>query len=839
MKGDILDRSFPPNFTYLSFHELFNVIYRIRCSICHQFYVGETSLHLNIRINNHRSDIKRLKNSESAHFQIHPFDKSFIDILAFVPNTVNRVRLETKLMFVHSSIYPYGMNDRFSNYNIMDSLHSTCIFSLFSSYKSYDYRRKVRSNLRGVNRHIISFSAFFKKIDISPVNQYDFKIKYFIAIIKTTANKFLLKFLHRVLKKDYKFKCARIQHLIIDLIKFKLGLFSNPVPIPPVITGNSYLVLPFSKFFSSFDFKKIFFSPEIKDSFPSSLKYPKITYRLDLPFSKRAFNYREFGCSLPVANDSVPCFCSLPEYSKFVNPYFNHIVSGDLDLIQDPCLKSCFSKGTKFRPVFPISKFLYFKNICNAIKSYIIKYSQIYGIPFKAFDQWFVLFKSSCFHYLSSSSSSYTPYKFKSIMSALNSLKDKFIISTVDKASNNYSFICKKLYTNILSAELNSDTFESVSSSPHQLVVKAIKFSSIYSIKVLPSFCKLPFFFAIPKFHKNPVKFRFITSSVATAYKDLAIMINCFLDQLLGHISANHTIKSFIISNSSQVINDIKNTQISSLISYDFTTLYTNIDISLLLNSISKLIDKFWPSDHKFLYHNRQFSKHDFLKILTFSLENNYIDTGVSVFRQSIGIPMGASYSVNLANLFLFYYEDLYLSSYNNISDFNLTFRYIDDLLVVNFNNISNLISEIYPSSLLLELSNHPPFNSVNYLDLNISIGSDFLPIFKLFDKRSLYSFKILGFPHISSNIPEFIAFNTFSGQTYRYFSLCHNNLDDFILNLNSLVSKFINNGFHVNTLWRLLVKLKFRVPPIRPFIHAFFRSNNVAFAVDKDVSFD
>ena len=94
---------------------------------------------------------------------------------------------------------------------------------------------------------------------------------------------------------------------------------------------------------------------------------------------------------------------------------------------------------------------------------------------------------------------------------------------------------------------------------------------------------------------------------------------------------------------------------------------------------------------------------------------------------------MGASYSVNLANLFLFYYENHFLSSYPNSIDFKYTFRYIDDLLTINNGNIGNTISSIYPSSLALELTNSSPYNSVDYLDLNISIGDDSFPVFKLF----------------------------------------------------------------------------------------------------------
>ena len=825
-------------------------------------YIGQTSRRLNERINNHRSDINKYikqynkqlneqhkkpvklqETTETLHYRIHPFNASTIDILKFIPDETQRTRIESQFMFEMASLYPYGLNDRFDKFNIKESLNSSCIFSLFSLRKSYEYRKKVRSNLRGTNKKWFTFDSFFKLINFPLDQQFDYELKDFISIVKNTANKFLFKFLQRIDK--HKFFSIRIKHIFSDLIKFKLGLFQNPAPPLSTRSYKSFLVLPFTRYFPLFDLRKCMFSPELKKSFPSDfLSYPKLTYKLDLPFSKLAFNYREFCSSLPdlsnsVELESIPCFCNQSEFSTFINPHFGHVVTGDLGIVSDDILRRCFSYGTKYRPIFHISKIHYYNKLCYFLRQYIIKYSQMYGVPLNAFSEWFVKFKIMIMDMLDYSHSHHSIYKYKDIKASLALLQNKFIITTVDKASNNYSFICKRLYADRLWNELNSNTFELVNIPQNQLINNAIKFSYRYWINVLPSFLKLPFFFGIPKFHKNPIKFRFITSSVATAFKDIAVMINSCLDQLYNHIIANADIHNLILSNSKHVIDSIKDVHIQSVISYDFTTLYTNIKLDLLLDSISSLISKFWPLDCKFKYNNRFFSKDDILIILKFSLNNNYVKAGDIIFKQIIGIPMGASYSVNLANLFLFYYENSYLSTVDNSIQFKYSFRYIDDLLAVNNSIISDVINDMYPPSLALELTNAPPFTSVDYLDLNISIGSDNLPVFKLFDKRSLYSFQILGFPHISSNIPDFISFNTYTGQIYRFFNLCYNNPVDFIKNTKLLSQKFMNNGFSKSCLIRLLHRLKFKVPPIRPLIHAFFESEQIRYKLDPDISID
>ena len=46
----------------------------------------------------------------------------------------------------------------------------------------------------------------------------------------------------------------------------------------------------------------------------------------------------------------------------------------------------------------------------------------------------------------------------------------------------------------------------------------------------------IPFMYAIPKFHKNPTKFRFITSSVNCITKEISVFLNILLDKLADKI---------------------------------------------------------------------------------------------------------------------------------------------------------------------------------------------------------------------------------------------------------------------------------------------------------------
>ena len=88
-----------------------------------------------------------------------------------------------------------------------------------------------------------------------------------------------------------------------------------------------------------------------------------------------------------------------------------------------------------------------------------------------------------------------------------------FVITPIDKASNNTSIICKFFYLKKLKEEVdNSGNFKHVSLEEATIVKN---YTSLLKDKyntgngILPN---LPFLYWIPKFHKIPVDFRFITS---------------------------------------------------------------------------------------------------------------------------------------------------------------------------------------------------------------------------------------------------------------------------------------------------------------------------------------
>ena len=137
---------------------------------------------------------------------------------------------------------------------------------------------------------------------------------------------------------------------------------------------------------------------------------------------------------------------------------------------------------------------------------------------------------------------------------------------------------------------------------------------------------------------------------------------------------------------------------------------------------------------------------------------------------------------------------------------FSKTFRYIDDLLSVNNENFGNYISDICPSDLELKDTTLTS-NEVCYLNTRIKNGDSNTPFhLSVYDKRDDFSFRIVNFPHIDSNIPANPAYGVYISQLVRYITICTSKLD-FIHRLRRLSSRLLHQGFKSTLLRKSFTK--------------------------------
>ena len=124
---------------------------------------------------------------------------------------------------------------------------------------------------------------------------------------------------------------------------------------------------------------------------------------------------------------------------------------------------------------------------------------------------------------------------------------------------------------------------------------------------------------------------------------------------------------------------------------------------------------------------------------------------------------------------------------------FSDTFRYIDDLFSINNVDFGNFISAIYPSELQLKGTSISS-TEVCHLDTNIKTGDINTPFrISIYDKRDNFTFRIVNFPHMDSNIPANPAYGAFISQLVRYARIC-TSIVEFINSLHGLsLERFIN----------------------------------------------
>ena len=168
---------------------------------------------------------------------------------------------------------------------------------------------------------------------------------------------------------------------------------------------------------------------------------------------------------------------------------------------------------------------------------------------------------------------------------------------------------------------------------------------------------------------------------------------------------------------------------------------------------------------------------------------------------------MGTNSAPLLADLFLHTFEYDYMlktmkQDMPKAVAFSNTFHYIDDLISINNETFGPSISDIYLSELELKETTLASME-VCYLDTKIRHGDSNTPFhISIYDKRDDFTFRIVNFPHMDSNIPANPAYGVYISQLVRYARICTSKLD-FIHRLRCLSSRLLQQGFKLTLLFK------------------------------------
>ena len=739
----------------------------IRCGIWNIKYIGQTSLPLNLRINNHRklcnNNILENNNNDNYtsskyefdHYKIHPFNKAVIDILCIEPDHERRLELENKFIVDLKTAYPYGLNDRVNNVSVGSVKEKLCIYKSFFKENSMSIPKTNRVRSKNRNNKYIDMNLFLDEICNNSFSKSHF-IKYIkgrILGLSRAKARALINFLN-----NFKFDNSHIKDLIIDLVKFKtkkLNLDKDPNVF------DSYLVIEFShKFIDLLNIPQILHNKELINAFPSKETYPRVSFKYCNTLGSISFNYSKFCKSLSAVDiNEYPWYC---DNSNFKDNNHNHVITGNLEILEDPELIHIFKYGSKFRltPRFNVDKI---KNeIKNSINEYVGRLSYKLHVHIGYFSEWKTLAFDLISNKIEQTVNIYPcTVNMTAFKNKLKIIQDRYVIVPVDKAGSNFGFICKKYYAEVLQTEIvNSDTFEL---SANTLInIKNTCYEFLRKYKIIPNSYDIPFMYAVPKFHKVPTKFRFITSSVNCITKDISVLLNLILNELSNRIELESEF-SWIIKNNRRVLESLEDCNANPglpgnhmITTFDFSTLYTALPHDDLIRCLVALYNKYFTGEVGVMYNSKKIiiSKDDFVQILKFCIRNSFVLYDNQIFRQIKGIPMGSNYSPNAANLYLHFYEAKFLKM-NPIAGqirYKNSFRFIDDLLWLNNRDSIYDINSIYPREFEISNTNADHHKKCSFLDINIQIV-DGLFIHKIYDNRRDIISDILGLPSFRSNI--------------------------------------------------------------------------------------
>ena len=248
--------------------------------------------------------------------------------------------------------------------------------------------------------------------------------------------------------------------------------------------------------------------------------------------------------------NDLPCRCTMSPFTYRNN---EHIVTGDIRIVQNNKLTKLLCKGPKYRE--PVS--INFSNCKTEIKKSLTKFSSDWcgkkGVPVKCFTQWISLVMEKFNKRIKKLKNKFIFSKVKQVLkdpkviSHLNISQKQYVMYPIDKFANNIVFICKKYYAQVLLKELGllnttSDTYQQENDTLHNLLQQQNNtLDSLFEIKNNDEeFNCLLCIYWLPKIDKTPSGARFIIAGKKCINKQLSKYVTSAFKLCYSQIDAYH-----------------------------------------------------------------------------------------------------------------------------------------------------------------------------------------------------------------------------------------------------------------------------------------------------------
>lgn len=225
----------------------------------------------------------------------------------------------------------------------------------------------------------------------------------------------------------------------------------------------------------------------------------------------------------------------------------------------------------------------------------------------------------------------------------------------------------------------------------------------------------LPIFHGLPKTHKKvfPPPLRPIVSGIGSLCEHLSEWVDVHLPPLVisrpGYLRDSKQVL--------QVLQDARWEENYSWITLDVVSLYSNIPHNIALTAVEYMIKKYSNFSNDL--------NHFLIMAIDFLLSHNYFRFDASFFIQQVGAPMGSKFSPSLANLYMSYWEEKFIFSYDNPFTCDVVWygRYIDDLIIIwgrDVASIPHFHRYVNENNLNLKFTCEFSTSHVNFLDLTL-----------------------------------------------------------------------------------------------------------------------
>lgn len=812
---------------YTPFCKVSHVIYAITCGRCGLQYVGQTSRKLHIRINEHRSSF-RTDTKNQTYFSNHfcnsdCCDNYVINILETCDaarENINTFLLEREHYWITKlkTQFPFGLNttDRRFNGNTInnDGASTYSCFQVNRDKPKKRGRRKPKSMRTQVNAEEFIYNAHMK-FTSDPKSTLNNTHFYLMSCSKTNLRKIYKSCINR--------QTSLIDPFIRDICSFRLQKDYTTTAITTQGNTNKRKDRPAiyieycNKLMDEIRFTNLFRMSHLIKNIPQDVEkdnlHPSFRHTYKDPFGLSLFNYKNAAIELakiPKERWKTMCYCN--KHPQHIDKNHGHVITGDMTIINNHAVYQLLEKGPKFRYPEPLNLSTMKTNLTTSLSTYVR--NQIKKQPHNKYfwleTEWIWMKNLDEEIERIRKLNRNNTYDNTHNKELTKKLCRNFIVTTVDKASQNYSLTCKYFYlhkiSEILENQGNNPTYVKTNMDEKQ-VDKEIKQKCLqtFNIKVEDD-QGLPFIQLVPKFHKDPVDFRTIIASNRASTKIVSTLVCNALKLVQDNmrkyckvIYDNCGINMFwIIDNNASIRNCLeglsKDKNACRIQTYDFGQMYTNLQHEDIINAMNHVLSIFyrrikyiWVNESRGSFyeprnkgkHNIKIDKIMLMTMIEFVIKNTYFRFGNDVFQQIIGIPMGTTCAPFLANLTLFSYEFRYLSNklkngqYKHCKQLNNTFRYIDDITSLNNNTFELNYKYIYPNSLTLKKVNDTD-NKADILDITVHIA-DHIFHTCLFDKRRTFNFKVNVFPHFDSDLSNNCKKQTLKNEIHRIFKISSN----------------------------------------------------------------